>query len=194
MSDKLSSTQRKYCMSRIRGKNTKPEILVRKGLHARGFRFRLHNKKLPGSPDIVLPKYGVVIMVNGCFWHGHKGCRYATKPKSNVEFWEAKIARNRHRDEVTEAHLHALGWHVITIWECELQGAASVTSRLDALAEEIHKAGVALLERKALYKSNRLETQRKAREMKERQVLLEAEIDALYPIPKKVKMESRSEI
>ena len=194
MADKLSSTQRKYCMSRIRGKNTKPEILVRKGLHARGFRFRLHNKKLPGSPDIVLPKYGVVIMVNGCFWHGHKGCRYATKPKSNVEFWEAKIARNRHRDEVTEAHLHALGWHVITIWECELRGAASATSRLDALAEEIHKAGVALLEHKALYKSNRLETQRKAREMKERQVLLEAEIDALYPIPKKVKMESRSEI
>lgn len=185
---------RSQVMSHIRGKNTKPEILVRKELHARGFRFRLHNKKLPGSPDVVLPKYGVVIMVNGCFWHGHKGCRYATKPKSNVEFWEAKIARNRHRDEVTEAHLHALGWHVITIWECELQGAASVTSRLDALAEEIHKAGVALLERKALYKSNRLEAQRKAREMKERQVLLEAEIDALYPIPKKVKMESRSEI
>ena len=185
---------RSQVMSHIRGKNTKPEILVRKELHARGFRFRLHNKKLPGSPDVVLPKYGVVIMVNGCFWHGHKGCRYATKPKSNVEFWEAKIARNRHRDEVTEAHLHALGWHVITIWECELRGAASATSRLDALAEEIHKAGVALLERKALYKSNRLEAQRKAREMKERQVLLEAEIDALYPIPKKVKMESRSEI
>lgn len=190
----FTPAQRSNCMSRIRGKNTKPEILVRKELHARGFRFRLHNKKLPGSPDVVLPKYGVVIMVNGCFWHGHKGCRYATKPKSNVEFWEAKIARNRHRDEVTEAHLHALGWHVITIWECELRGAASATSRLDALAEEIHKAGVALLERKALYKSNRLEAQRKAREMKERQVLLEAEIDALYPIPKKVKMESRTEI
>ena len=190
----FTPAQRSNCMSRIRGKNTKPEILVRKELHARGFRFRLHNKKLPGSPDVVLPKYGVAIMVNGCFWHGHKGCRYATKPKSNVEFWEAKIARNRHRDEVTEAHLHALGWHVITIWECELRGAASATSRLDALAEEIHKAGVALLERKALYKSNRLETQRKAREMKERQVLLEAEIDALYPIPKKVKMESRTEI
>ena len=185
---------RSQVMSHIRGKNTKPEILVRKELHARGFRFRLHNKKLPGSPDVVLPKYGVAIMVNGCFWHGHKGCRYATKPKSNVEFWEAKIDRNRHRDEVTEAHLHALGWHVITIWECELRGTASATSRLDALAEEIHKAGVALLERKALYKSNRLEAQRKAREMKERQVLLEAEIDALYPIPKKVKMESRTEI
>ena len=194
MPDTLSQTQRHKCMSSIQGKNTKPEILVRKGLHARGFRFRLYNKKLPGSPDIVLPKYGVAIMVNGCFWHGHKGCRYATKPKSNVVFWEAKIARNRHRDEVTEAHLHALGWHVITIWECELRGAASATSRLDALAEEIHKAGVALLERKALYKSNRLEAQRKVRELMERQALLEAEIDALYHIPEKVKMESRTEI
>ena len=181
-------------MSSIQGKNTKPEILVRKGLHARGFRFRLYNKKLPGSPDIVLPKYGVVIMVNGCFWHGHKGCRYATKPKTNVEFWEAKIARNRHRDEVTEAHLQALGWHVITMWECELRGTASATSRLDALAEEVHKAGVALLERKTLYKSNRLEAQRKVRELMERQALLEAEIDALYHIPEKVKMESRTEI
>ena len=86
MEDKITPSQRSHCMSRIRGKNTKPEILVRKGLHARGFRFRLHNKKLPGSPDIVLPKYGVAIMVNGCFWHGHKGCRYATKPKTNVGF------------------------------------------------------------------------------------------------------------
>ena len=132
--DKLNAHQRHYCMSRIRGKNTKPEILVRKGLHARGFRFRLHNKKLLGSPDIVLPKYGVAIMVNGCFWHGHKGCRYATKPKTNVGFWETKIARNLHRDEVTNAHLEALGWHVITVWECELRGKSILASRLDALA------------------------------------------------------------
>jgi DNA mismatch endonuclease (patch repair protein) len=194
MADKLSSTQRRYCMSRIRGKNTRPEILVRKGLHARGFRFRLHNKKLPGSPDIVLPKYGVAIMVNGCFWHGHKGCRYATSPKSNIEFWGAKIARNRHRDEVTEAHLLALGWHVITIWECELRGASSADSRIDKLAEEIREAGAALLERKTLHASDRLETQRKTRELMERQARLEAEINALYPIPKKVKMESRTEI
>ena len=141
MSDTLSQTQRSYNMSRIRGKNTKPEILVRKGLHARGFRFRLHNKKLPGCPDVVLPRYGVVIMVNGCFWHGHKGCQYATKPKSNIEFWETKIARNRHLDEETSAHLEALGFHVITIWECELRDASSAISRLDVLVEEIRKAG-----------------------------------------------------
>ena len=134
MADKLNTQQRHHCMSRIRCKDTKPEILVRKGLHARGFRFRLHNKKLPGSPDIVLPKYGVAIMVNGCFWHGHKGCRYATKPKSNIEFWETKIARNLHRDEVTTAHLEALGWTVITVWECELRNSSQLDERLNALA------------------------------------------------------------
>ena len=191
MSDILTPSQRYKCMSSIRGKNTKPEILVRKGLHARGFRFRLHNKKLPGSPDIVLPKYGVAIMVNGCFWHGHKGCRYATKPKTNIEFWETKIARNRHRDEVTNAHLEALGWHVITVWECELIGKSILASRLDALAEEIREAGVAKLKLKELYKRNRAESKMALREMMERQAQLEKEINDLYPIPQRIKIDSR---
>ena len=192
MADKLTSSQRSHCMSRIRGKNTKPEILVRKGLHARGFRFRLHNKKLPGSPDIVLPKYGVAIMVNGCFWHGHKGCRYATKPKSNVEFWETKIARNRHRDEVINAHLEALGWHVITVWECELRGKLIVASRLDALAEEIRHAG----ELKRIKEGQKLQTEETARKHREdllrKQAKLEEEINSLYPIPKKIKKDAES--
>ena len=191
MPDTLSQSQRSYCMSSIRGKNTKPEILVRKGLHARGFRFRLHNNKLPGSPDIVLPKYGVAIMVNGCFWHGHKGCRYATKPESNVEFWETKIARNRHRDEVTNAHLEALGWHVITVWECELRGESILASRLDELAEEIREAGVAKSKLKELYKRNRAESKMALREMMERQAQLEKEINDLYPIPQRIKIDSR---
>ena len=191
MADRLSTQQRHHCMSRIRGKNTKPEILVRKGLHARGFRFRLHNNKLPGSPDIVLPKYGVAIMVNGCFWHGHKGCRYATKPESNVEFWETKIARNRHRDEVTNAHLEALGWHVITVWECELRGESILASRLDELAEEIREAGVAKSKLKELYKRNRAESKMALREMMERQAQLEKEINDLYPIPQRIKIDSR---
>ena len=189
--DKLNAHQRHYCMSHIRGKNTKPEILVRKGLHARGFRFRLHNKKLPGSPDIVLPKYGVAIMVNGCFWHGHKGCRYATKPKTNIEFWETKIARNRHRDEVTNAHLEALGWHVITVWECELRGKAEAASKLDALAEEIREARVAKSKLKELYKRNRAESKMALREMMERQAQLEKKINDLYPIPQRIKIDSR---
>ena len=184
MSDILSSSQRHHCMSRIRGKNTKPEILVRKGLHARGFRFRLHNKKLPGSPDIVLPKYGVAIMVNGCFWHGHKGCRYATKPKTNIEFWETKIARNRHRDEVTTAHLEALGWTVITVWECELRKNAGLNARLDALADEIVRAGELKSQREALKRKIRMEAKKEREEMLRRQAALEAEIGALYPMPR----------
>ena len=177
-------------MSRIRGKNTKPEILVRKGLHARGFRFRLHNKKLPGSPDIVLPKYGVAIMVNGCFWHGHKGCQYATKPKTNVEFWEAKIHRNRHRDEVTNAHLEALGWYVITVWECELRTGSLWEDRLDALEKEVRYAG----ELKTIKEEEKLQSKfaaiKENEEMFRKQARLEKEINSLYPIPKRIKKAS----
>ncbi len=187
MSDTLSQTQRSYDMSRIRGKNTKPEILVRKGLHARGFRFRLHNKKLPGCPDIVLPKYGVAIMVNGCFWHGHKGCRYATKPKTNIEFWETKIARNRHRDEVTTAHLEALGWTVITIWECELRANSQLDDRLNTLAEEIRRAYEAKRIKDRDKRQSRVLVRKEREELLQRQAKLEAEIYSLYPIPKRVK-------
>ena len=187
MADKLTSSQRSHCMSRIRGKNTKPEILVRKGLHARGFRFRLHNKKLPGSPDIVFPKYGVAIMVNGCFWHGHKGCRYATRPKSNVEFWETKIARNRHRDEVTTAHLEALGWTVITIWECELRTNSQLDDRLNTLAEEIRRAYETKRIKDRDKRQSRVLARKEREELLRRQAKLEAEINSLYPIPKRVK-------
>ena len=187
MSDILTLSQRSHCMSRIRGKNTKPEILVRKGLHARGFRFRLQDKKLPGRPDIVLPKYGVAIMVNGCFWHGHKGCRYATKPKSNVEFWEAKIARNRHRDEVTNAHLEALGWHVITVWECELREKSNIETRLEELADEIRLAGEKKARQEATRQQSRTETKKMREEMLRRQEQLESEIDLLYSLPGRIR-------
>ena len=193
MADKLTLSQRSHCMSRIRSKNTKPEILVRKGLHARGFRFRLHNKKLPGSPDVVLPKYGVAIMVNGCFWHGHKGCQYATSPKTNVEFWETKMSRNRHRDEVTEAHLQALGWHVITIWECELRGTSSAVLRLNLLAEEIIEAGVVRHNLQNQRNRYRSECEREQNDMVNRKVMLEKEIDSMFKIPRKVKNDAVQE-
>ena len=193
MSDILTASQRHRCMSRIRGKNTTPEILVRKGLHARGFRFRLHNKKLPGCPDIVLPKYGVAIMVNGCFWHGHKGCRYATEPKSNVEFWEAKIARNRHRDEVTAAHLEALGWTVITIWECELRGKLESNTRFDKLADEIRFIGENKIQQDARRLRSKTELKKMKQEILRRQAQLEAEIDLLFPIPTRIKKASLEE-
>ena len=193
MADNLTNSQRSHCMSRIRGKNTKPEILVRKGLHARGFRFRLHNKKLPGSPDLVLTKYGVAIMVNGCFWHGHKGCRYATMPKTNVEFWEAKIARNRHRDEVTNAHLEALGWHVISVWECELSMGSQLEDRLDALAEEIRFAGKCKTQIEIQRKVGQTAAKKERALKLEKQVTFEKEIWGKFHIPTKVKVSAKEE-
>lgn len=112
---------RSYNMSRIKGKNTKPEMLVRKFLFANGFRYRLNVKTLPGKPDIVLPKYKTVIFVNGCFWHGHKGCKYFVLPKTRTEWWLNKIKETQKRDREKKIELNVLGWKVITIWECELK-------------------------------------------------------------------------
>ena len=108
-------------MSRIKGKDTKPEMLVRSYLFSRGLRFRKNDKRYPGSPDIVLPRYNTVVFVHGCFWHRHEGCKYATMPKSNVEFWENKFYKNKERDECNKKELEAMGWNVITVWECELK-------------------------------------------------------------------------
>ena len=166
---------------------------MRRGLHARGFRFRLQDRRLPGRPDITLPKWGVAIMVNGCFWHGHKGCRYATKPQTNPEFWEAKIARNRHRDEVTEAHLEALGWTVITVWECELKGREAAEARLEALAEEIRQAGERRLQWESQRKISRLNAKKEREKLLDRQKELEEEIKRKFPIPTRIKNESKNE-
>ena len=108
-------------MSNIRSKNTKPEILVRKYLFSQGIRFRVNVKKLPGTPDIVLRKYRTVIFVNGCFWHGHEGCKYYVLPKTNTEFWKEKIERNKERDLKERMQLRNMGWHVILLWECQLK-------------------------------------------------------------------------
>lgn len=107
-------------MSRIRGKDTKPEILLRSLLHRRGFRFRLHVPGLPGKPDIVLPRYRTVIFVHGCFWHRHEWCSNATMPKTRTEFWTKKFLKTVERDARKQAELEALGWQVLTVWECEL--------------------------------------------------------------------------
>ncbi len=108
-------------MSKIRSKDTKPEIALRKALFARGFRYRVNDRKLPGKPDIVLPKYKTVIFLHGCFWHRHEGCKYAYTPKTNTQFWIDKIASNAERDKVNLQKLMDLGWNVITIWECEVR-------------------------------------------------------------------------
>ena len=142
MPDKMTPQQRHNCMSHIRAKNTKPEVLVRQYLHAEGFRFRIHVKKLPGCPDVVLPKYRTCIFVNGCFWHGHRGCRYATRPKSNAEFWQTKIQNNIRRDELSAQALDTMGWRIITVWECELKKDRREET-LRTLAEQIRCNGVA---------------------------------------------------
>ena len=124
MADTMTPEQRSRCMAAIKGKDTKPELIVRKYLFSRGLRFRVQVRALPGNPDIVLPKYKTVIFVNGCFWHGHEGCRYFRLPKSNVRFWKEKIERNVARDVRNEAELTALGWRVIRVWECEIKTVA----------------------------------------------------------------------
>ncbi|MBO7050156.1 MAG: DNA mismatch endonuclease Vsr [Bacteroidaceae bacterium] len=121
MADKMTPSQRHYCMSRIRGKATKPELLVRHWLWSHGYRYRLNVKSVPGKPDIVLRKYRTAIFVNGCFWHGHEGCSLYSVPKSNTDFWIAKVQRNRERDQQEYKALHDAGWQVVVIWECQLK-------------------------------------------------------------------------
>ncbi|WP_277879994.1 very short patch repair endonuclease [Stenotrophomonas maltophilia] len=135
MVDSLTPEQRSAQMSRIRGSNTKLEVLVRKGLHARGLRYRLGGAKLPGRPDIVLPKYRTVVFVHGCFWHGHD-CPLYRLPKTRPEFWADKIGKNRIRDLRVTAELEALGWRVLAVWECSLRGKTALeqASFLDHLA------------------------------------------------------------
>lgn len=122
MADVHSKEVRSYNMSRIKGKNTKPEMLVRKFLHAQGFRYRLHDKKLPGRPDLVLPKYKTVIFIHGCFWHGHDNCKYFVIPKTRTLWWLEKINRNKELDMKSLETLKKMKWKVITVYECDLKG------------------------------------------------------------------------
>ena len=124
------SEQRSRNMSAIKAKNTRPEIKVRKVLHSMGYRFRLHRKDLPGSPDIVLPKYKTVIFVHGCFWHRHENCKYASTPKTRQEFWEAKFRENINRDKLNQENLSSKGWKIIVVWECEINDKDFDLSRL----------------------------------------------------------------
>jgi DNA mismatch endonuclease (patch repair protein) len=137
MADVHSRKIRSYNMSRIKGKDTKPELIVRKFLFSKGFRYRLHTKKLPSKPDIVLPKYNTVIFIHGCFWHGHEGCRYFVVPKTRTEWWLNKIHNNTTKDSASATSLREAGWKVLTIWECDLRkNTANIT--LDKLLLELH--------------------------------------------------------
>jgi len=138
MADTISAERRSWNMSRIRGRDTGPEMRLRSLMHRAGFRFRLHGKDLPGKPDIVLPKYRTAIFVHGCFWHRHEGCRNATTPSTRTEFWQEKFDGNVERDKRNTAALEAAGWTVITVWECDLK--ADADRIVDKLSTKIREA------------------------------------------------------
>lgn len=123
-------------MSRVKSRDTKPEKLVRRLLHALGYRFRLHRKDLPGKPDITLPKHKKVVFVHGCFWHGHDGCPRATRPTSNIEFWNKKIDSNLRRDSAAQKELNALGWNYFIVWQCQTRNLTMLTNKLEQFFNE----------------------------------------------------------
>lgn len=137
----MTLEQRSRCMAAVKRKDTKPEMIVRKYLFSRGLRFRVQVRKLPGTPDIVLPKYKTAIFVNGCFWHGHEGCKYFRLPKSNVEFWKEKIEHNIKHDKESKQALLDLGWEVICVWECELRNKSIREDTLKKIYNSITSSG-----------------------------------------------------
>lgn len=138
MADVHDRETRSYNMSKIKSHDTKPEIIARKYLHAHGLRYTLHNKKLPGRPDLTFRKYKTVVFVNGCFWHGHHGCKYFKIPKTRTEWWKAKIEATKMRDKKKREELEASGWKVLVIWECELKGESKLNT-LDDLLRAVKK-------------------------------------------------------
>ena len=165
----MTPEQRSICMSHNRAKDTRPELTLRHALWQSGFRYRLNVKQLPGSPDIVLSKYRSVIFVHGCFWHGHKGCKNYTVPKTNTDFWVAKVARNKERDQEVWRKLEAKGWYVIIVWECQLK-KGKIDETVERVAAEIVKNGEAYRAEQEARRNAREEyrKEQKARKNKER--------------------------
>lgn len=186
MADKLSPEQRSGCMSKIHSASTKPEIKVRKALFGKGYRFRVNVKTLPGTPDIVLPKYHTIIFVNGCFWHGHDGCKHYTVPETNTEFWVEKVRRNKERDAVDVQRLESLSWGVITIWECELK--SKVFQDTIAKVEEELAANKAKWEAyQAKRRSDREFAKAESRRKRQVREELERELHEQFHIPVKIR-------
>jgi DNA mismatch endonuclease (patch repair protein) len=140
VADILTPAQRHSVMSRVHSASTKPELKLRHTLWHLGFRYKVNDKRLPGTPDIVLPKYRTVIFVHGCFWHGHKECKYYSIPKTNIDFWVSKVSRNKERDQVVWRQLEAKGWFVIVVWECQLK-RAKYKETINRVVSEIVKNG-----------------------------------------------------
>lgn len=141
MTDVMTPEQRSRCMAAVKSRDTKPEMIVRRYLFARGLRYRVNNRKLPGSPDIVLRKWRTVVFVDGCFWHGHEGCRYYRLPKTNADFWRQKIAMNIARDYANGVELRLAGWQVIRVWECDIMTKGRREATLTRLYDQITRRG-----------------------------------------------------
>ena len=171
----MTPEQRFKCMSHNRAKNTGPELKLRHVLWRYGFRYRINDKRLPGTPDIVLPKYRTVIFIHGCFWHGHKDCKYYTVPKTNTDFWTAKVARNQERDQEVWRQLEAKGWAVIIVWECELK-KYRFEDTVNSVAAEIVRNGNTYQYIRAARKKARALYQEEQKTRKEREAALKAEL------------------
>jgi DNA mismatch endonuclease Vsr len=175
MSDVHTPEQRHKNMAAIHSSSTKPELKLRRALWSLGFRYRINEKDLPGKPDIVLPKYRTVVFVHGCFWHGHKGCKYYTVPKTNTEFWTAKVTRNQQRDQEVWRQLEAKGWAVIIVWECELK-KYRFEDTVNSVAAEIVRNGNTYQYIRAARKKARALYQEEQKTRKEREAALKAEL------------------
>ena len=186
MADKFSPEQRSRCMSKIHSASTKPEIKVRKALFGKGYRFRVNVKTLPGTPDIVLPKYRTVIFVNGCFWHGHDGCKHYTVPETNVEFWVEKVRKNKERDAVNVQRLESLSWSVVTIWECELKSKVfqDTIARVEA---ELAANKIKWESYQARRRSDREFARAEARRKRQIREEVERELQEQFHIPVKIR-------
>ena len=178
MSDILTQAQRHRNMSAIRSASTKPELKLRHALWRLGFRYRINDKRLPGRPDIVLPKYRTVIFVHGCFWHGHKDCKNYMVPKTNTEFWVAKVARNQERDQEVWRKLEAKGWGVIIVWECQLK-KTNIEKTVDIVSAAIIRNGDVYHIAQEERKKARDEYRRERRERKEKEQSLLEEVKSL---------------
>lgn len=190
MSDRMTESQRHECMSHIRSKDTMPEVVLRRELFRRGFRFRKNVRQFPGTPDIVMPKYRTCIFVNGCFWHGHKGCRYYTVPKTNADFWKDKVKRNIERDALNIQNLELLSWSVITVWECELK-PKRLSETMERVMSELSDNQLKWEEYRERRRGNRTFAMEQTRRHRELIARLESELD--IHIPERIRRMSKEE-
>lgn len=190
MADTMTKQQRHECMSHIRSKDTRPEIMVRRELFHRGFRFRKNVRTLPGTPDIVLPRYRTAIFINGCFWHGHKGCKFYTIPKTNSQLWTDKIRHNQERDLLNIQRLESIEWNVITVWECQVSKSELATT-MQNLEAEIRSNETKWLAYQKRRREDRQFALAQAKRRREITALVEAELNEQFHIPARIRRLSK---